>query len=356
MKIYKTLFFSLCLLLIPFFTFLLFLYKQDRLVILYKKNNKKNTHQIISYQEKLFGILITEKEERKIPFSITFDTFDKNHPENFLYTIMYQFFHYINLENIGKINYDLHHVALKNKSIIINGSLNQTELLSPFNEFLLLKSIFITIKNIFSSIEAVYFYDDEKPLKLQYHLPFFTEAMLNLNQKITCDSSISKLLGKYEILLIPFFQGNGNIIEGIFEKNIFQKNTTPIFIPKNKINSDDYFKEINQYQVNIPNKIIVYLTIKQTEKDHLDIVYYPVISENSGIYELEPYPYRKQNTIIDGFLFQCKKQFNSVSFHTFPCIPLINTVYPSVYIILSTSDKEKIRETLEKIKNINLNL
>ena len=222
MKIYKTFFFILLLVLIPFFTVVLFLYRQNRLVILYKKNNITSSNELLTYQEKLFGTVITDKEEKKIPFSITFNTFDKNAPEDFLYAILYQFFHYINLENIGKMNYELNHVGYNNKNIIIiNGSLHQKKILTPYEEFLFLKSIFITISTIFPAIETIYFYDDEVPLKLNYHLPFFIKEMVISNHNIAKEYSDNKLATFYKVVLIPFFEGNGNIINGIFEKNLF---------------------------------------------------------------------------------------------------------------------------------------
>jgi hypothetical protein len=355
MKISKILLAIISILVIPLLTFLFFLYRQDRLIILYKKNHEKKNSVLSSYEERLSGILITEKEVKKIPFSITFDTFDKNNPEEFIYAVLYQFFHYINLEYIGKMNYDLYHVAINNKSIIINGSLNQIELLSPYAEYILLKSIFLTIKNIFPFIESIYFYNDELPLKLNYILPFFTKEMiLEEPSNIHNELETNRDLIPYELFFIPFFQGNGNKIEDIFEKNLFQKNESTFFIPKNKHNTDEYFKEINQYKVEIPNKIIFYITIKHGEKEHLDIVYYAVIPEEEIAYQVDLYPSLQKNTILDSIIHQLKKSFNSISLYAYPFIPLINTVYPSLYITISIKNKNELIPTLEKIKKINL--
>jgi hypothetical protein len=355
MKTFKFLLIIIGIVLIPLLTFLLFLYTQDRLVILYRKTNEKTEIPFSSYQEKLTGIFITETEEKKIPFSISFDTFDKNHPENFIHTLLYQFFHYINLENIGNMNYDLYHVALNNKSIIINGSLHQTKALSPLNEYLFLKSIFITITKIFPFIESVYFYTDEQPLKLQYVLPFFTKEMINEELSTTVKSPNNAILSKHQLYLIPFFEGNGNQIEGIFEKNLFQKNQTAFFLPKNKNGTTKYYQEINQYKSTEPSKIIVYLTIKQAEEEHLDIVSYPVIPEEEYIYELTSYPLRQNNDIINSLVSRFKKEFPSITHYSFPFIPIINTIYPALYITISIKSISDVENILYRIQNIHLN-
>jgi hypothetical protein len=355
MKKFKIFLILLSIILIPCITFLFFLYKQDRLLILYKKSNNKKYSSLLD-TEKLSGIFSTETEEKKIPFSITFDTFNKDNPEDFIYSILYQFFHYINLENIGKINYDLYHVALDNKNIIINGSLHQTTLLSPYQEYLFIKSIFITIKNIFPFVERIYFYNDELPLALRFMLPFFTTEMLpSKNQLISPDFQKNELLTEHELLLIPFFEGNGNQIQGIFEKNLFQKYSERYYIPKNKHNSDEYFKEINQYKLNTPLKIILYISIKETKDEHLDIVYYPIIPEKEFVYEIDPYPLPKENKIIEALLYKFKNGFNSVSYYSFPFIPIINTIYPSLYITIGIKNINELENVLNKIKNILLN-
>ncbi len=356
MKIYKILLIIIFIVLIPIFTLIFFLYKEDRILILYKKNNIANTRQLQTYQNKLFGTLIKNKEIIKIPFSITFDTFDKNHPEDFLYSIMYQFFHYMNLEYIGKINYNLNHIVLNNKNIILNGSLEQTKPLSSQDEFFLLKSIFLTINNIFPYIESIYFYNDEIPLKLNHILPFFTKSMLD-EKNISKNINNDKKLLKNQIILIPYFQGNGNLIDGIYEKNIFQKHqNTCIFIPKHKIGTEEYFKEINQYKIENTEKIIFYITIKEDTKEHIDLIYYPVIPEENLIYEFESYPLCKKNNIIENTLSFFKTNFSPTSFYSYPFIPIINTIYPSLYIIIYVTNKEQITNILNKIESINLNL
>lgn len=354
MKISRILLILLSIILISFFTFLFFLYKQDRLIILYKKCNNKKYSSSLLHNEKLSGILSTETGEKIIPFSITFDTFNKDNPEDFIYSILYQFFHYINLENIGKMNYDLYHVALDNKSIIINGSLDQTTLLSPYQEYLFLKSVFVTIKNIFPFIETIYFYNNEVPLALQFLLPFFTTEMLpTKNQAYNFQNN--QLLAEHELLLIPFFEGNGNQIQGIFEKNLFQKYSDAFYIPKNKQNNDEYFKEINQYKVTTPLKIILYISIKESQEEHLDIAYYPVIPEKEFIWEIDPYPIAIDNKIIDLLLYKFKNTFNAVSYYSFPFIPIINTIYPSLYITIGVKNIHDLENIIYKIKNILLN-
>lgn len=354
MKIYRILLLIFYAILISFFTFLFFLYKQDRLIILYKKNSTEKREFLSQYQEKLFGILITNKEEKKIPFSITFDSYDKNHSEDFIYTILYQFFHFINLENIGKIHYDLHHVACNHNTIIINGSLDQKIILSPQEEFLLLKSIFITLHNILPGIESIYFYDDENPLKLNYVLPFITKDIAMPNHNISKNVNNTELIVKDDIVIIPYFEGNGNSIDGVFEKNVFQQNQSILFFPKNKKGSNEYYREINQYQSDNPNKIIFFITIQQAEREQLDIVYYPVIPEGIDIYEFQNYPLRQNNKKIDNLLSLFKSKYNGTSFFSYPFMPLINIIYPSVYIIISVKNKEEIKPLLNRIKNITL--
>lgn len=286
MTIYKLFQFLILGILLMGLTFLFYLYKQNRLIILFKKNSITKNDYTNLYQEKLYGTILTEEEEeKKIPFSISFDSFDKKHPENFIYTILYQYFHYFNIENIGEVSYDLYHVALNHQALIINGRLNKIKPQSPYKEFFFLKSIYLTIRNIFPFISQLYLYNEENPLLLNYTLPFFTQEMIEKQREIESLDNIQSL-SNYEIILIPFLNSSGKSIAGILEKNIFQKNQNIVFFPKNKINSEEYFKEINQYQnTESSDKIICFITIQESNREQIDIISYPIIPEDLLIYQ-----------------------------------------------------------------------
>jgi hypothetical protein len=351
MKIYKRNF-LIILIIFPIITFFLYLYKNDRLIILYRKYNNDKINFFSFSEDKIYGIFFNNFIIETIPLSINFEDFDKNNPEDFLYKALYQYFHYININFIGKISYELHHVVLEKKSVIINGSLYASKLMSAQEEFLFLKGIFLTLENIIPGIEVIYFYDDQELLKLKYINPFITKKMISykLDQTLINADILNRKINK--VTIIPYFEGNGNCIDKIFEKNFFQKYNNDIYIPKNKKNTDLYFKEINQLHINNSNQLIIFLSLVNSIEDKIEIISYPILSEDSLIEIKQEYSLPKFDSLLNSICLKFKNILINTSFFCYPFIPFFNIVYPSLYIILYSNNKEKITENIEKIKKI----
>jgi hypothetical protein len=350
MKIYKTHLF-ISLIIIPGITYLIFLYKQDRLIILYKNNSSQKANLFNFCENKINGMIYHHTSQETIPLSINYETFNKESPDTFLYNALYQYFHFLNLNNIGKYSYTLHHIAIKNKTLIINGALYCTIPLSPHQEHLLLKSIFHTVIEIVPYIESIYFYDDEKPLPLHHLLPFITKKIFH-NKKIIPQSTVDPVAKPLITTIIPYFEGNGNTIDKIFEKNFFQKDTDNIYIPKNKQLSHLYFKEINQLHAEHPNQIIIYVTLREDQEERIDIINFPILSPDDNIKTIIQYPQLIQSDVINKLEETCNNKLAFCHFYTYPFIPLLNTVYPSLYVIISGNNREKITNTITQLKTL----
>ncbi len=139
------------------------------------------------------------------------------------------------------------------------------------------------------------------------------------------------------------------------KKIYFKKIKISFFFPKNKINSEEYFKEINQYQnTESSDKIICFITIQESNREQIDIISYPIIPEDLLIYQTNTsFPTQQNNQVINSIVRLFKKKFSVVKFHSFPFISIINTIYPAIYIIISTKNSDNASIILQKIKTLN---
>jgi hypothetical protein len=177
--------------------------------------------------------------------------------------------------------------------------------------------------------------------------------MIEKNNIKYTNNNDEDILLNYDIIFIPYFNGNGNIINGIFEKNIFQQySKSNMLRPKNKKNSLAYFQEINQFNPLKKNKLIIYVAIQYNKKSQIEIISYPTIPENTSIHTQEEYPPYENNHFITTIINTLKNKLHCTSCLIYPFIPIINTIYPSIYLLISVNNEIDAIDMLEKINSI----
>lgn len=349
MKIYKALLYSI---LIIIGTILLYLYQNNRIIVLWQKEDvlKKNYSYLPNIDSHGIWIEARTGKEKKITCSIEKDAYQNvTEKEDLLYLYLYKYFYYINIENLGIFQYNLNHITIYEKLAIINGKLLCNKDFSIEEEYLFLKSIFLTIKVFSPHVQEIYFYNDSKLLEMKYIIPFFNEDMLiNECKEKNNMSSIS-----YSYVIVPFIQGIGNKLFSIYEKNIFQSYTNShIFLAKAK-NRNDFPQEINTYKIHDSNKIILYLSFVQSTENKVMVYYYPFINKENLLFELPEFPnVLKNNSLYIETLHTMKTGFSNCHCMIAPLTFFFDTVYPSFYIIFYVTNEKQIKEILQTLDSL----
>jgi hypothetical protein len=349
MKIYKPILYSIVIVIA---TGLFYLYQNNRIIVLWQKEDelKKNYSYLPNIDS--YGIWIDSRtgKEKKITCSIDKDAYQNvTEKEDLLYLYLYKYFYYINIENIGKFQYNLNHLVINDKIAIINGKLFCNKDFSAEEEYLFLKSIFLTIKILSPHIQEIYFYNDSSLLEMKYIIPFFNEDMLIKEYKENNNTNITG----YSYLLVPFIQGIGNKLFSIYEKNIFQGySNSRIFLPKAK-NRDAFPQEINTYKINDPNKIILYLSFVPSTENKVMIYYYPFINKDNPLFELSDFPQiLKNNPLYTQTLHTIYTGFSNCHCMIAPLNLFFDTAYPSFYIIFYVANEKQIKENLRILDSL----
>lgn len=334
-----------------------YLFQTNRIILQYDTSYlSTKTPPIILFPEKsteIHGIYYTTLGElKKIPLQLSYEEYKNfDDQEKILSAYLHQYFYYLNLEKNSALNYFFYHLVVEEDSVILNLHLEKKRKLSLEEEYHLLKGLFLTIQNIVKKTTVVYFFDGEKPLPLTYLIPFFS---LNFLEKYSEKKQEQMNHKEFQTLyIIPLLIDNGNICEDTYEKNIFQsfQNQEYIFTPKQKY--PFFFEEINQHSLDIVNKVILYTNISIRENKKIKAYYYPVHSRTKIKNRASRWILPEEES--DSSYLSNLSLMKDLELSLAPIIPLINTIYPSLYITIEAPSIKDAQETLSEITFVLLN-
>lgn len=99
-----------------------------------------------------------------------------------------------------------------------------------------------------------------------------------LENKLYQENSL-KVIEEYSnksfVTVIPLLKNNGNKIDDIFEKNIFQNVDYSVYLPKNYFYDENWSKEINQLNCQNANQFFYFINIFYSDTPSLRIYLYP---------------------------------------------------------------------------------
>lgn len=334
-----------------------YLYQNNRIILKYEPK-KKDTSLIDNKYflkcNRIEGVYYNEEQTiQKIPLTLSEEDYNNSdNQEKIIHTYLHKYFYYLNLEKNNPTTCTLYHIALDRNTLIINFHLEKKRKLSVIEEHYIVKSLFLTVKNILPSIENVYFFDREDPLKLDYLIPFFSNLFL--------DKSYDKKIEDNEykidfIYIIPFIKDNGKRCEDTYEKNIFQSFSLSEYIYFPQKSYPTYFEEINQLSINRPKKIILYININiNINKDKkVKYLFFPSYSPIKITTSKSQWPIISdtKNSIESFYINKLLKISNSTS-EISPLLPIRKTIYPSIYVNIDAANINEAKKVLEEIVHI----
>lgn len=338
-------------------TYFLYLYHSNRIFILWQKNDP--IHQVAAsfYIEEYNGIWIdfingqTKKIPCRIDSLISVDTVTK---EDLLYLVLHKFFYYINIEHINWFQYFLKHVVLYDKVAIINGYFIFNKKLTPQQEYFFLKSIYITVINIFPEIQEIYFYNDsQEENNFQFVAPFFEQKMLSKDEHLYLESISGEDKSDYSFYLIPFIFGIGTKLYNIYEKNIYELSKSPFLLHQKFSHQNHIINFVNKYKIDDWNKVILYINFVPSNKDSITFYYYPFFDSHDHIFLIPEFPkIIKNNYLFQNIILNISQKISNSQFCIAPFIFLKNTVYPSFYVLCTVTNQEKVKEYMRLLENI----
>lgn len=323
-----------------------FLYKTERIIVNFDfaVSEKKS---VMYEQKEIIGLFIKSNKEISIPLKITSEMFDKKVPNVFLYNGLFQFFNSINLYADDTFILSLHHVVVVNKKVIINLHIDKKDQLTVFQEIDLIKSLYLTTKQILPYINEIYLFDEDKELSLDHVIPWCNEEMFG-KKRINQDSIDSGF--NYQI--IPLLVQNGSKIGLIFEKNIFQDMSVFVSFLKNQLYSLSWIKELGNFCSDSPNQFFYFMNFAYSVKPSIRFVFYSFFSDIDLVISIDEWPQCKKNNAIISEINRIEKRCRDCNYdflaENFPLKSILSCPYPSVYVLISGPNKEEI------IKIVNL--
>lgn len=225
----------------------LFLFLSDRLIIIpFKHIFKKEDEDSLLIENKNIKLFSNFNNKNTIfNLNLKFDIDSSSDYEN----LLIKYFSYIYQESNGELIVKLNNCALGRNLLIIDFNINlKNNLKFTINdEYNFHINIFKTIKSINPSIKRIYFYKDGKPFFFKY-LGCFIDNEIFEDLKIK--KNLNEIKENIKIKIVPILNKNGNLINGIYEKNIFQKlilkDFDINFLNNQDLFSFDYINEINK--------------------------------------------------------------------------------------------------------------
>lgn len=279
----------LFLIFVIFSGYVYFLYKTEKIIFLTSSNEiffKDSINKNQKYEEKriINGIYIRDFNEiRSIPIYLSDSLFQSKNPEIFFHDAFFQFFRYINIYEVDNFVLSLNHVAISNKKMIINMQMNKKKELSVAQEVNLVRSIYLTVKNILPYIENIYFYDDTEQFNFRHLLPYINKEIMDFVCK---DDGTTKQFLLEQSILIPLIDKfNGNVINDIFERNIFQSVTFfSLFFMKYPFYTEEWFKEIYNFDTHQNSQFFIYFgNFSQSSEPTIKIFMYPFLTDSDTV-------------------------------------------------------------------------
>lgn len=350
----------LFLIFVTFSGYVYFLYKTEKIIFLTSGDEnffKNSINRNQQYDEKriINGIYMRDwNEQRTIPIYLSDNLFQSKNPEIFFYDAFFQFFRYINIYEVENFVLSLNHVAINNKKIIINMHIDKKKELSVAQEVNLVRSMYFTAKSILPYIENIYFYDDAEQFNFTHLLPYINKEIIEFVCKDDCTKK--EFFSEQSILIPLIDKSYGNVINDIFEKNIFQSAAFPglIFI-KYPLYSEEWFKEIYTLNTNQNSQFFIYFgNFSKSSEPAIKIFIYPFLSDTDTVSLLNEID---RKIVFNQEIFSEVERIKKIT--TAKNIPLIVQIMPlksilynpanSIYFEISGRDRYTIQTMFNAI-------